>query len=77
MYRKMFPFIGEPLYPCLEINCSHCRRLSGAELPLHRPDAAAGSAGVAQVLRARLPHPEDLVDAQRVPATQVGEVSSL
>ena len=51
-----------------------CRRLPGAELPLHRPDPAAGSAGVAQVLGARLANPEDLVDAQWVPAAKDGEV---
>ena len=61
--------------PVKEMSPLHCRRLSGAELPLHRPDPPAGAAGVAQVLGARLAHAEDLVDTQRVQASQVGEVS--
>ena len=61
--------------PVTEMSPLHCRRLPGAELPLHRPDPAAGAAGVAQVLGSRLSHAEDLVDAQWFPASQVGEVS--
>ena len=50
------------------------RRLSGVDLSVHRPDSSAGSAGVPQVRRQGIAHPQTHLDRQRIPHAQVGQV---